>query len=1242
MYSIYSKVGDYRVCLHEDTVADETVKVLDPVLTLEDNAAGSLEFRLAPNNIGYDTHTLTNTLITGINDLSSRDITNDMASYSDLILASERYLIDKGASKISLSLTPLFGDVDIIDNLAQGSIDRETGDVVLSNPYYCYTRDPIEILDDIEVFKPKVSIEKHNYDLSGKVKQGQIQGSTIGPSDIYVYTEKTEVEEYDGYLRVRIKTNYKDESQLQFAITGYDENGEVRLSSAFFDLIDSINHAFNFIHQGLNPTVVRTFSLCFRRQDRSELSADEITEVQLIDESRFVYDVFVYDENDNFIKAIGSRDVSESAELNVTGQKYYRVVFSSEFEHARFLYLSEIEDAIIISQSNTRYMAFFYDSKHSKIEASKWTIPGSSVDIPSEAHYVDFHVKKTSDEPISPADITDVAFYQRSITTQTTSKTVDLVGRLTSTITVYRDTLHKVSSNEKQRDIITFESQEANTKVLKSLAISISSLGSGFNSVSVEAYSSTLVALEWGVELYDNNMKLLESHRWTPNLERVTFNTTEASYAIVLLRYISKVDIAPSEISSAVVKFLTVTETITKDEIWEGRVLTEENDFWNTRQIYCEGELSYLNDTCQPSKIYEETTIYNFLKSVLDVHNSKVAEDKRFYIGNIWLSGQGDFYRKTTQYEKTLEILNNLIEEFGGHIRLRKKDGVRYLDWYEDYPNVNEQVIEFGKNLLEFDRTWDMSEMCTALLPTGTMLQEGGSTAVGEELELNLGAGPTYGQLLYLDKNTKEVHILVEPGLGGYKTAVAVVEPGKNYYFSGRLHGGYVAYTIKSNPDGSGDYYDGGTKTAGTEGEVGFVDFIDQKIEIPPGAHSVVMCSFGDDIPLSLKTEVEAVEGLDEYLTIENVNDDVDSSGSWHVKGSPYITNPETLSIYGWIEKQISFEDLEDEKALYDAAKLYLKNGQFDEMTLELSAIDMNTLGVRAENIELLDQVRVVSIPHGLDKYFPVTKLEIPLSNPAEQKFTLGSNPTQSLTDVNNSINEDLMRQIAAVPSLSQTLRDAKANAADMINNATNGYIIFVMDEDGRPKELLISDRQDYRDPNAKVWRWNMGGLAYSNKGYNLTEFNTNVAITADGAIVANMITAGILRGIQIQGCRFETIGDEGEVLVKKNASSGYYVKLKAGEIIGGYYENGEQHDISSISCNVEIAQPDGSMKRGWRILSNEVCIIETPDLGVGRWDGQGALTTYNGSFEVYDKKLEIINGWIVGVSDTQRPDTGS
>ena len=79
------------------------------------------------------------------------------------------------------------------------------------------------------------------------------------------------------------------------------------------------------------------------------------------------------------------------------------------------------------------------------------------------------------------------------------------------------------------------------------------------------------------------------------------------------------------------------------------------------------------------------------------------------------------------------------------------------------------------------------------------------------------------------------------------------------------------------------------------------------------------------------------------------------------------------------------------------------------------------------------------------------------------------------------------------------------------VNNATNwitngaGYMVAVKDEVGNWKEICSLDTPDI-ETAINVWRWNNGGFGHSSKGYN-GPYET--AITQDGQIVANFITAG-------------------------------------------------------------------------------------------------------------------------------------
>ena len=89
-------------------------------------------------------------------------------------------------------------------------------------------------------------------------------------------------------------------------------------------------------------------------------------------------------------------------------------------------------------------------------------------------------------------------------------------------------------------------------------------------------------------------------------------------------------------------------------------------------------------------------------------------------------------------------------------------------------------------------------------------------------------------------------------------------------------------------------------------------------------------------------------------------------------------------------------------------------------------------------------------------------------------------------------------------------LDEAKTNATKLINNALGGYI-YLDYENGN---LYIMDT-DNPSTAQKVWRWNLNGLGYSSTGINGTY---GIAMTMDGAIVADFITTGSLNTSVING----------------------------------------------------------------------------------------------------------------------------
>lgn len=97
--------------------------------------------------------------------------------------------------------------------------------------------------------------------------------------------------------------------------------------------------------------------------------------------------------------------------------------------------------------------------------------------------------------------------------------------------------------------------------------------------------------------------------------------------------------------------------------------------------------------------------------------------------------------------------------------------------------------------------------------------------------------------------------------------------------------------------------------------------------------------------------------------------------------------------------------------------------------------------------------------------------------------------------------------QTVAEKTSSSFLQAAVDRATGWITGANGGYVVMCKDANGQPYEILIMDTPNIETAQ-KVWRWNSGGLGYSKNGY---AGPYSLAMTQDGAIVADFITAGTL-----------------------------------------------------------------------------------------------------------------------------------
>lgn len=168
------------------------------------------------------------------------------------------------------------------------------------------------------------------------------------------------------------------------------------------------------------------------------------------------------------------------------------------------------------------------------------------------------------------------------------------------------------------------------------------------------------------------------------------------------------------------------------------------------------------------------------------------------------------------------------------------------------------------------------------------------------------------------------------------------------------------------------------------------------------------------------------------------------------------------------------------------------------------------------EEVELCDTVTIYFAELGIHAKAKVIKTEYDVLAEKYDKIEIGE-PQETLIDALNGTTEAIKETKNEIKkqglSFEINLKNAVEDATNAITGQSGGYV--VLNPPKNPQEILVLDSSEI-DIACNVWRWNGGGLGHSKNGYN-GPYET--AITQDGQIVADFITTGTLRAIDIVSC---------------------------------------------------------------------------------------------------------------------------
>lgn len=230
-------------------------------------------------------------------------------------------------------------------------------------------------------------------------------------------------------------------------------------------------------------------------------------------------------------------------------------------------------------------------------------------------------------------------------------------------------------------------------------------------------------------------------------------------------------------------------------------------------------------------------------------------------------------------------------------------------------------------------------------------------------------------------------------------------------------------------------------------------------------------------------------------------------------------------------------------------------------------------------------------------------------------EMELGEPRTTLADDIRSSIRDEF-EDFAESGNFESIMQEAINHATELITGGLGGHVVFTLDANGKPQEILIMDTEDV-DTAVHVLRINQNGIGFSSTGY---EGPFTTAWTLDGSFVADFITAGSLTANIIKGGTLTLGGaNNGNGVMRLLNSSNQQVGLfnkdgvvaTAGEIGGWTIDSGlSAEDVFPVSGGGAFNGTAKLDPAKCSLLVSSVYAYPTPQ------DGDGDFLTYGADYD--------------------------
>lgn len=468
---------------------------------------------------------------------------------------------------------------------------------------------------------------------------------------------------------------------------------------------------------------------------------------------------------------------------------------------------------------------------------------------------------------------------------------------------------------------------------------------------------------------------------------------------------------------SALQKLKTVV-SVEQDgkEIWQGRVMSHEQDFLLRQKVYCEGELAYLNDTDVPPYTAKDVTIRQFLDFLCKNHTSLTDSYKSFRIGNVTVEEQRWYVPVAEHCSMKLDYAASSPDEQGDYYQkwgLYSKNGNRLIEGFStvfsDYEDVQTppekswtlNEIKTGKEYLIW-RTGDNEfTLRRNAVSQGSKTYDAEQTIVTPSITTPIETYKFDNTIKVAKKDTESTTYSVKTEKDGTV----------NVYVNGEKSADYTPQLVEELHEfGDGKNY--GKTWDILQNELvdvygGYLVTRHKKIFSPfffPDLYKNVRCldyvqdatgrnaqgiTFGTNL-LDLTSYVKAEDIVTRVVAIGKKK-----SGwfLWETTNILTATANDTTAqqLYGLITRYLVLDGTANtQQSLQDEADMELGKHLRLADGITVKAVDLKDAGVDVDRIAFGKLTQIISAPHGIDVWINCNKLVEPLDKPAKKEFTFG------------------------------------------------------------------------------------------------------------------------------------------------------------------------------------------------------------------------------------------------------------